>query len=103
VNLIVPITYLIFWAFLLIFSFYSEPVVCGVGLIIILTGVPVFFLAVYWRKKPKCIDRFIESMTYCGQKVCYVVYPQPDLPEEEDLTPYNDAQVADNEKTLKMQ
>ncbi|NWQ75295.1 AAA1 protein, partial [Columbina picui] len=59
VNLLVPITYLAFWAFLLIFSLYSEPVVCGVGLIIILTGVPVFFLGVYWRNKPKCVNRLI--------------------------------------------
>ncbi|XP_077144749.1 asc-type amino acid transporter 1 isoform X2 [Ranitomeya variabilis] len=102
VNLLIPITYLCFWAFLLIFSFYSEPIVCGVGLIIILTGVPVFFLAVYWKNKPKCVDRFIEKMTYCGQKVCYVVYPQPDLPEE-DLVHCNDALVTDNEKSLKMQ
>ncbi|XP_026712611.1 asc-type amino acid transporter 1 isoform X2 [Athene cunicularia] len=59
VNLLIPITYLAFWAFLLIFSLYSEPVVCGVGLIIILTGVPVFFLGVYWRNKPKCVNRLI--------------------------------------------
>ncbi|KAG9474900.1 hypothetical protein GDO78_003390 [Eleutherodactylus coqui] len=102
VNLLIPITYLCFWAFLLIFSFYSEPIVCGVGLIIILTGVPVFFLTVYWKNKPKCVDRFIEKMTYCGQKICYVVYPQPDLPEE-DLVHCNDALVTDNEKSLKMQ
>uniref|UniRef100_A0A669QZS5 Solute carrier family 7 member 10 n=1 Tax=Phasianus colchicus TaxID=9054 RepID=A0A669QZS5_PHACC len=59
VNLLIPITYLAFWAFLLVFSLYSEPVVCGVGLIIILTGVPVFFLGVYWRNKPKCVNRLI--------------------------------------------
>ncbi|KAI1235361.1 Asc-type amino acid transporter 1, partial [Lamprotornis superbus] len=76
VNLLIPITYLAFWAFLLVFSLYSEPVVCGVGLIIILTGVPVFFLGVYWRNKPKCVNRLIESMTCWGQKLCFVVYPQ---------------------------
>ncbi|XP_040471554.1 asc-type amino acid transporter 1 isoform X3 [Falco naumanni] len=83
VNLLIPITYLAFWAFLLIFSLYSEPVVCGVGLIIILTGVPVFFLGVYWRNKPKCVNRLIESMTCWGQKLCFVVYPQGEVVEEE--------------------
>ncbi|XP_032925728.1 asc-type amino acid transporter 1 isoform X1 [Catharus ustulatus] len=83
VNLLIPITYLAFWAFLLAFSLYSEPVVCGVGLIIILTGVPVFFLGVYWRNKPKCINRLIESMTCWGQKLCFVVYPQCGSVEEE--------------------
>ncbi|XP_039414375.1 asc-type amino acid transporter 1 isoform X2 [Corvus cornix cornix] len=83
VNLLIPITYLAFWAFLLIFSLYSEPIVCGVGLIIILTGVPVFFLGVYWRNKPKCVNRLIESMTCWGQKLCFVVYPQCGSAEEE--------------------
>ncbi|XP_045844971.1 asc-type amino acid transporter 1 isoform X1 [Meles meles] len=57
VNLLVPVAYLVFWAFLLVFSFISEPMVCGVGMIIILTGVPVFFLGVFWRSKPKCVHR----------------------------------------------
>ncbi|KAM6380956.1 asc-type amino acid transporter 1 isoform 1-T1 [Pluvialis apricaria] len=87
VNLLIPITYLAFWAFLLIFSLYSEPVVCGVGLIIILTGVPVFFLGVYWRNKPKCVNRLIESMTCWGQKLCFVVYPQGGVAEEEEEAP----------------
>lgn len=57
VNLLVPVAYLVFWAFLLVFSFISEPMVCGVGVIIILTGVPIFFLGVFWRSKPKCVHR----------------------------------------------
>lgn len=66
VNLLIPIAYLAFWAFLLVFSLYSEPVVCGVGLIIIFTGVPVFFLGVYWRNKPKCVNRLIGKHCHCG-------------------------------------
>lgn len=52
-----------FWALLLAFSLYSEPVVCGVGLVIMLTGVPVYFLGVHWREKPKCIYSFIGELT----------------------------------------
>uniref|UniRef100_A0A8C6ZJ47 Solute carrier family 7 member 10 n=1 Tax=Nothoprocta perdicaria TaxID=30464 RepID=A0A8C6ZJ47_NOTPE len=66
VNLLIPVTYLAFWAFLLIFSLYSEPVVCGVGLVIILTGVPVFFLGVYWKNKPKCVNRLIGKHKLCS-------------------------------------
>ncbi|ETE60710.1 Asc-type amino acid transporter 1, partial [Ophiophagus hannah] len=94
VNLLVPITYLIFWAFLLIFSLYSEPVVCGIGLIIILTGVPVFFLGVYWQNKPKCVNRITESLTHWGQKICFVVYPQKESPED-DL-PFTDYPSQEN-------
>lgn len=59
VSLLFPIIYLLFWAFLLIFSLWSEPVVCGIGLAIMLTGVPVYFLGVYWQHKPKCFNDFI--------------------------------------------
>ncbi|KAI3370730.1 hypothetical protein L3Q82_007099 [Scortum barcoo] len=78
VNLLVPVCYLMFWALLLGFSLYSEPVVCGVGLVIMLTGVPVYFLGVHWKEKPKCIYNFIERATYVGQRLCFVVFPQFD-------------------------
>lgn len=55
-NLVWPVIYLLFWAFLLIFSLYSKPVVCGVGLAIMMSGVPVYFLGVYWENKPKCCN-----------------------------------------------
>jgi len=75
ISLVWPVIYLLFWAFLLIFSLWSEPVVCGIGLAIMLTGVPVYFLGVYWDNKPKCVDAFVDKMTYVGQKFCVVVYP----------------------------
>lgn len=55
VNIMVPISYLLFWAVLLCFSLYSEPVVCGLGMVIMLTGVPVFFIGVQWKDKPKWV------------------------------------------------
>lgn len=89
ISLIWPVIYLIFWAFLLIFSLYSEPVVCGTGLAIMLTGVPVYFLGVYWKNKPQCFDAFVNKMTYLGQKLCVVVYPaesSSDVDEGQEMT-----------------
>uniref|UniRef100_A0A8C5H8P1 Asc-type amino acid transporter 1-like n=1 Tax=Gouania willdenowi TaxID=441366 RepID=A0A8C5H8P1_GOUWI len=86
VNLLIPISYLIFWAVLLGFSLYSEPVVCGLGMVIMLTGVPVYFVGVHWKNKPKWIYQVVEKVTYIGQKVCYVVFPQQDSSETELLT-----------------
>lgn len=62
VNLLFPIIYLLFWAFLLVFSLWSEPVVCGIGLAIMLTGVPVYFLGVSWQHKPRCFNKFIGEL-----------------------------------------
>uniref|UniRef100_A0A8C5FJM3 Solute carrier family 7 member 8a n=1 Tax=Gadus morhua TaxID=8049 RepID=A0A8C5FJM3_GADMO len=84
ISLVWPVIYLLFWAFLLIFSLYSEPLVCGIGLAIMLTGVPVYFLGVYWDNKPQCFDAFVGKMTYVGQKFCMVVYPAETSSEEGD-------------------
>ncbi|CAB1338764.1 unnamed protein product [Coregonus sp. 'balchen'] len=77
-NLLRPIKvmccYLVFWAVLLGFSLYSEPVVCGMGIVIMLTGVPVYFVG---------------YVTYVGQKLCFVVFPQEDLSEITPLTAYD--------------
>eukprot|EP00072_Mus_musculus_P076090 XP_017177853.1 PREDICTED: asc-type amino acid transporter 1 isoform X1 [Mus musculus] len=103
VNLLVPVVYLVFWAFLLVFSFISEPMVCGVGIIIILTGVPIFFLGVFWRSKPKCVHRFTESMTRWGQELCFVVYPQGSLEEEENGPMGQPSPLPITDKPLKTQ
>lgn len=115
VNMLVPISYLIFWAVLLCFSLYSEPVVCGLGMVIMLTGVPVYFVGVQWKDKPRWLYMLVgesvwthqivlfccsssvivnrpdvfclaEKVTYVGQKLCYVVFPQVDSSETEPLT-----------------
>lgn len=85
VNLLVPCSYLVFWAVLLGFSLYSEPVVCGMGLVIMLTGVPIYFIGVQWKNKPQWIYRALERVTYLGQKMCYVVFPQEDPSEIQPL------------------
>ncbi|XP_068196677.1 large neutral amino acids transporter small subunit 2 [Antennarius striatus] len=75
VSLVWPVIYLLVWAFLAIFSFYSEPVVCGVGLAFIAMGVPVYFLGVYWENKPQCCDSVFGGVTHLCQKLCSVVDP----------------------------
>lgn len=108
-NLLVPVSYLLFWVVLLCFSLYSEPVVCGLGMVIMLTGVPVYFVGVWWKDKPKWISGAVgkrprrlsarrpacprsalcccvaEKVTYVGQKVCCVVFPQGDPAESQPL------------------
>lgn len=75
VSLVWPVIYLLFWAFLLVFSLYSEPVVCGIGIAIMLTGIPVYLLCVYWDSKPKSFNFAIAAVTHLIQKLCMVVFP----------------------------
>ncbi|XP_030043269.1 large neutral amino acids transporter small subunit 2 isoform X2 [Microcaecilia unicolor] len=100
VNLFFPVIYLLFWAFLLVFSLWSEPVVCGIGLAIMLTGVPVYFLGVYWENKPQCFYSFIESLTKAGQKLCMVVYPQMEEYDKEESTSVCKEKEEEEEETI---
>uniref|UniRef100_A0A8C1Q8P6 Solute carrier family 7 member 8b n=1 Tax=Cyprinus carpio TaxID=7962 RepID=A0A8C1Q8P6_CYPCA len=75
VSLAWPVIFLIFWAFLLIFSLYSEPVVCCIGLAIMLSGVPVYLFGIYWENKPENFNSFVAKLTHLGQKLFMVVYP----------------------------
>lgn len=70
ISLIWPVVYLLFWAFLVVFSLYSKPVVCSVGLAILTTGVPVYFIGVYWENKPKCFNVFIGKATSWSDTWC---------------------------------
>lgn len=65
----IPISYLLFWVVLLFFSLYSEPVVCGLGMVIMLTGVPVYFVGVWWKDKPKWISRLVGESTFATARV----------------------------------
>ena len=47
----------------------------GMGCVIILSAVPVYFLCVYWRDKPKLFRRATNSVTVFLQKVLVVVAP----------------------------
>lgn len=67
ISLVWPVLYLLFWTFLMVFSLYSGPLVCGVGLVIMVTGVPVYFLGVYWENKPRC---FISTMSKAASWLC---------------------------------
>ncbi|TNN43436.1 Large neutral amino acids transporter small subunit 2 [Liparis tanakae] len=87
VSLVWPMFYLLVWAFLMVFSLYSEPVVCGTGLAIMLTGIPVYLLGVRWESKPQCFDIAIGKISHLCQKLCVVVYPtvvDSRGPEEEE-------------------
>ncbi|XP_073183055.1 large neutral amino acids transporter small subunit 2 isoform X2 [Lepidochelys kempii] len=80
VSLFFPVVYLLFWAFLLVFSLWSEPVVCGVGLAIMLSGVPVYGLGVAWHRKPPAVYTCLAAVTRVAQKLCGVVYPEMEPP-----------------------
>ncbi|CAN8173954.1 unnamed protein product, partial [Coccothraustes coccothraustes] len=93
VNLLFPAVYLLFWGALLVFSVWSEPLVCGIGLAIMATGAPVYLLCLRGGPRPPAIRRAMARLTRFGQRLLLVVYPggggveDPPSPTPEPLKP----------------
>lgn len=73
VSLILPVFFILACLFLIAVSFWKTPVECGIGFGIILSGLPVYFLGVSWKNKPKWLLQGIFSTTVLCQKLMQVV------------------------------
>ncbi|XP_075898989.1 large neutral amino acids transporter small subunit 1 [Nelusetta ayraudi] len=73
VNILLPVSFVLACLFLIIVSFWKTPKECGIGFGIIATGVPVYYIGVYWQNKPKWLEQAIFSATVLCQKMMEVV------------------------------
>ncbi|OUC49739.1 amino acid permease, partial [Trichinella nativa] len=65
-NLLIPIFFMIMCLFLIIFPFFVSPFEVIIGLVITLSGIPVYFIGVYWKSKPKWFtDNWIKFTHFC--------------------------------------
>jgi glucose-6-phosphate dehydrogenase assembly protein OpcA len=65
--------YTIATIFITIVPMVASPVETGIGIAIILTGVPVYFIFVYWKNKPQFIKSALDSFTKICQKLIIVM------------------------------
>ncbi|CEF68499.1 Large neutral amino acids transporter small subunit 1 [Strongyloides ratti] len=77
-NILIPIIFLIICTLILVLPFFLQPKELLIGLAIILSGLPVYYIFVAWKKKPNFI---IKPWIYCTQLIQKVLYC---IPEEED-------------------
>ena len=54
-----PVSFVLACLFLIIVSFWKTPKECGIGFAIIGTGLPVYYIGVWWQNKPKWMLRGI--------------------------------------------
>ncbi|KAK8373692.1 hypothetical protein O3P69_012387 [Scylla paramamosain] len=67
VNIIVPIAFLLVCGFLVFLLLYVRPYEVGKGLLITGSGVPAYFLFVYWQNKPKIVRTALDQLTVWTQ------------------------------------
>lgn len=53
ISIWIPILFVILCLFLVVLPFFDSPLVVGVGSLITLSGVPVYYFGVVWQPKPK--------------------------------------------------
>jgi len=75
VNLVFPIIYLAMTLVITILPMVASPVETGIGLLMILTSVPVYLVLVRWRTKPKWLARITTDTTNWLMRLL-VVIPQ---------------------------
>ncbi|XP_075559507.1 L-type amino acid transporter minidiscs isoform X1 [Dermacentor variabilis] len=77
VNIILPVLFFLISLFLVVLPFFSQPLETSIGAGIMLSGIPVYFLTIYWKDKPLAYRRTIHVVTEYVQKILYSV-PQED-------------------------
>lgn len=68
VNLALPIVFFVTCLFLVLLPLYVSPYETGISIAIVLSGIPVYFLTVYWKNKPRVYQKAISKL-YCSQRV----------------------------------
>ncbi|XP_026675862.1 large neutral amino acids transporter small subunit 1 [Diaphorina citri] len=62
VDIILPITFFIIAAFLVTLPMYVKPWEVGIGLLMILSGIPVYMVFVYWKDKPRWLNNIADPL-----------------------------------------
>ncbi|XP_029044454.1 Y+L amino acid transporter 2 isoform X1 [Osmia bicornis bicornis] len=76
VNLFFPIIYILATLFVTVVPMYASPVETGYGCLMIFSSIPVYFMFIAWKNKPKCFQKGVGAVTKTLQKLMVVVGPK---------------------------
>ncbi|XP_055535905.1 Y+L amino acid transporter 2 [Wyeomyia smithii] len=69
VQLWVPTLFVIICAFLIVVPCYVAPYEVGMGLVLTLAGIPVYYIGVVWQNKPAAFENALRAVTQFCQKM----------------------------------
>lgn len=72
-----PVLFFLICAFLVTFSCTESPVEVGVALVIISAGIPIYYLTIGWKNKPKWLAKASDNFNDCCAKL-FVCMPAED-------------------------
>lgn len=75
----VPILYLIFSFLLIVMPIWTSPYETLIGISIMLSGIPVYYLTANWKVKPLAYQRSVDSFNKFTQKLTKSVTPSQDI------------------------
>ncbi|CAG9811807.1 unnamed protein product [Chironomus riparius] len=70
VNILIPWLFLILCLVLVLTPSISEPMNLGINILITLSGIPFYFLCVYWKNKPKAYRKMSQGI----EKFCQILF-----------------------------
>ncbi|XP_034399385.1 cystine/glutamate transporter [Cyclopterus lumpus] len=73
VPLFIPVVFSLTCFFMVFLSLYSDPVNTGIGFAISLTGIPAYYIFIYFKHKPKWLQRALDSFNRTLQIILVVV------------------------------
>ena len=59
VNLFFPIFFILITIFLIVMPLLSSPFECLMGVVVTLSGIPVYLIAISWQNKPKAFTNVV--------------------------------------------
>ncbi|XP_045887352.1 cystine/glutamate transporter [Micropterus dolomieu] len=73
VPLFIPVVFCLTCFFMVFLSLYSDPVNTGIGFAISLTGIPAYYIFIYFNRRPKWLQQALDSFNRTLQILLQVV------------------------------
>lgn len=81
VQLWIPVVFVIICAFLIVVPCYVAPYEVGMGVLLTLAGIPVYWIGVAWKDKPESFERILRNVTQFCQKMLMTAKEENDTEE----------------------